>query len=315
MEKISVIIPLYNQKEFISQAIDSLLSQSYENIEIIVVNDGSTDEPFTELGKYENIINIINQDNAGLSAARNSGLKFSTGDYIQFLDADDFLHPDKLKLQLEFMMKRESRISYCEITQFCNDSNERTLRYIGSISDIFPHLYSIWHTYPLPIHSLLIKKQIFDEYGGFLDNLKASEDRFFLSLLALSGEKFDYFPFIGGGRRLHNNNMNKNRIHIYENVIKYYELIEKNDLAIKYFHQNGGFTCQQMKQANMTYFFIRDIILGTSFLDLLKIKKVLINNNINYYVEPIPNFSRINKIFPFTAFLYRFKRYLINKLR
>mgnify|MGYP000571276628 CR=1 FL=1 len=141
MEKISAIIPLYNQKEFISQAVESLLKQSYKNVEIIVVNDGSTDNPFSELKKYREDILLINQDNKGLSAARNTGIKHAKGDYIQFLDADDFLHPDKLKLQLDFMMMKESRVSYCEINQFCDATNHSYLRYIGPVSDIFSHLY------------------------------------------------------------------------------------------------------------------------------------------------------------------------------
>ncbi len=315
MNKVSIIIPLYNQKEFISQAIDSLLEQSYRNIEIIVVNDGSTDNPSTELERYRNDIHLINQENRGLSAARNSGIKSSTGEYIQFLDADDFLHPDKLKLQLEFMQRQESRISYCEISQFCNKTYKSYLRYIGSVSDVFSHLYNVWFPYPLPIHSLLFKKEIFVDYGEFLDNLKAAEDRFFLSCLALSGEKFDYFPFIGGGRRLHNSNMNLNRIHIYENMMEYYKLIEKNETAIKYFDQDSGFTCHQMMQANMTCFYLHDIAAGLGFFELLKIRNLLKSNGIKYYAEPIPNFISINKWFPVTPVLNRFKKKLIDILK
>ncbi len=315
MKKISVIIPLYNQKEYISETIDSLLTQSYKNIEIIVVNDGSTDDPFIELDKYKELIYLVNQENKGLSAARNSGIKVATGDYIQFLDADDFLHPDKLKLQLEFMQRRESRISYCEITQFCNKTNKSYLRYIGSVSDIFSHLYNTWFSYPLPIHSLLFKKEIFIDYSGFLDNLKAAEDRFFLSDLALSGEKFDYFPFIGGARRLHDSNMNLNRLHIYENMIKYYELIANNEKAVKYFDQHGSFTCHQMMKANMTNFYINDIAIGVSIFQLLKIRKLFKKKGVAYYVDPIPNFRRVNKWFPVTSIVRRFKKKLIDVLK
>ena len=98
-------------------------------------------------------------------------------------------------------------------------------------------------------------------------------------------------------------------------MIEYYRLIESNLKSEVYFKENSEFTCHQMMQANMTFFYIRDVVRGTSFLDLFKIKKELRNRNIYYYVEPIPNFSPINKIFPFTALLHRFKNYLIDRLR
>ena len=97
MKLISVVIPLYNQKKYISQAIDSILSQSYDNIEIIVVNDGSTDNPKSILKKYHGKIKLIEQTNKGLAAARNIGIAESSGSYIQFLDADDFLNDTVFK--------------------------------------------------------------------------------------------------------------------------------------------------------------------------------------------------------------------------
>lgn len=93
-KKVSVIIPVYNVKpEYIDEAINSVLNQTYKNIEIIVVNDGSTDENTLNYLKTINnpLIKIVNQENKGLGGARNTGIENSTGDYIGFLDSDDWL--------------------------------------------------------------------------------------------------------------------------------------------------------------------------------------------------------------------------------
>jgi glycosyltransferase involved in cell wall biosynthesis len=97
---VSVIIPAYNAERFVGQAIESVLAQSYRPIEVIVVNDGSTDETRIRLDAFGNQVRAIHQTNAGLSAARNRGIRESSGDLIAFLDADDLWHPQKLEKQV-----------------------------------------------------------------------------------------------------------------------------------------------------------------------------------------------------------------------
>lgn len=94
--KISIIVPLFNQSEYVSQCIDSLVDQTYAAHEIIVVNDGSSDSPEKILNNYPNI-KVINQVNKGLSSARNTGIMHATGDYILPVDADDMLLPQALE--------------------------------------------------------------------------------------------------------------------------------------------------------------------------------------------------------------------------
>ena len=94
MVKISVIIPVYNVENYLEESLDSIINQTFTDLEIICVNDGSTDNSPSILNNYANKdsrINIINQENKGLSAARNSGLDVATGDYIYFFDSDDIL--------------------------------------------------------------------------------------------------------------------------------------------------------------------------------------------------------------------------------
>jgi glycosyltransferase involved in cell wall biosynthesis len=94
----SVIIPLYNKAPYIKRALDSVLNQTFQDFEIIVVNDGSTDDSETLIREhYGDKVKLINQPNQGVSAARNRGIKEVNFDYIAFLDADDYWHPDYLK--------------------------------------------------------------------------------------------------------------------------------------------------------------------------------------------------------------------------
>ena len=123
---VSVIIPNYNYARFLSEAIESVLAQSYKPIEIIVVNNGSTDNSLEVLNSFENRIRIIDQPNLGQSGSRNSGLSQATGEYIAFLDADDIWHPKKIEKQLK-LLSNTTRLVYSGIIRF-NDS-DRTEMY------------------------------------------------------------------------------------------------------------------------------------------------------------------------------------------
>lgn len=116
MDKVSVVIPTYNRMGIICDAIDSVLSQTYPNMEVIVVDDGSTDKTLDVLGKYENKIKVISQDNKGCSAARNQGIKSCTGEYIAFLDSDDKWFPTKTEKQIALLSQAGKEASCC----WCN---------------------------------------------------------------------------------------------------------------------------------------------------------------------------------------------------
>ena len=98
---VSILIPLYNSEKWIKSTIESALAQTWENKEIIVVDDGSTDDSFSIAKQYESkILKVITQENSGACVARNRALSMSQGDFIQWLDSDDILAPDKIEIQL-----------------------------------------------------------------------------------------------------------------------------------------------------------------------------------------------------------------------
>lgn len=112
--KISVIVPIYNVEKYLRRCIDSIINQTYKNLEIILVNDGSLDGSLDICKKYKKIdsrIKLVNKNNGGLSSARNEGLKIATGDYISFIDSDDWIKEDMYENLLNNAIKYNADIS------------------------------------------------------------------------------------------------------------------------------------------------------------------------------------------------------------
>ena len=112
----SLIIPTFNHARFVGAAIDSALAQTVSAFEVIVVDDGSTDETPAVLARYAGRVRVLRQENRGLSAARNAGLAAAHGTFVSFLDADDVMAPTKLTAQLE-VLERSHAIgwTYCDV--------------------------------------------------------------------------------------------------------------------------------------------------------------------------------------------------------
>ena len=126
MIKVTVIVAIYNVSDYLDKCIKSVIAQTYKNLEIILVNDGSTDDSLKVCQRYEKAddrIKIIDQENQGVSAARNMGLSESTGDYIMFVDGDDFLRRNTVEVLLEGIADND--ISICSYTAFDDTDNYR----------------------------------------------------------------------------------------------------------------------------------------------------------------------------------------------
>lgn len=129
-ELVSVIIPVYNAEKYISKAIESVLEQSYKNIEIVLVDDCSSDGSGkiinSYLNKYKNINYFVFKRNCGVAAARNKAIELSKGRFIAFLDSDDEWYPNKIEKQLELMKYKNSAICYTAIEMI--DENDRLIK-------------------------------------------------------------------------------------------------------------------------------------------------------------------------------------------
>lgn len=176
--KVSVIIPNYNYSQYLREAIDSVLAQTYTNIEVIVVDDGSTDGSREVLASYGGRITAIFQKNAGVSAARNNGVSHSGGKYIAFLDADDVWFPTKIERQVA-MFENDDRlglvhVGVVEIDGEGNSLLERTDGMSGKVAD---ELLRFEQTVILGGGSgFIVPRRVFDEIGGFDTRLSTSAD-------------------------------------------------------------------------------------------------------------------------------------------
>ena len=167
--KISVIIPTYNRGKIIGNSIKSVLNQTFKNLEIIVVDDGSKDNTKEIVDKFkdERIRYIKLQNNTGAAYARNIGIKNAIGQYISFQDSDDIFYPDKLERQLKNIINKNSNLDFCKIKVIFNSSFSYFVPSINqekSISngDILNELISKGNF--ISNQAILIKKQFLSKY-------------------------------------------------------------------------------------------------------------------------------------------------------
>jgi glycosyltransferase involved in cell wall biosynthesis len=212
---VSVIIPAYNYAQYLKKAIDSVLAQTYREYEIIVVNDGSTDNSTEILNEYKGLVYVISQANAGLSAARNSGLNIARGEYIAFLDADDYWYPNALSEMVAYLQKnkRKSLVagSWCVVDE-SGAIIKRPQNYNSQIrAEIgFDFYRALTFSDLFPIHALLIKRQCFETAGFFDTELKAMEDWDMWLRIAKCGYKAGLIDTPVACYRIHSGSMSLN---------------------------------------------------------------------------------------------------------
>lgn len=132
-ELISIVVPVYNVEKYLEKCIDSIIAQTYDNIEIILVNDGSTDDSADIIAHFEAVDSRIKsyyQENGGLSAARNTGINNANGRYIAFVDSDDYIHPRMLEILYNNLVSTGSDISVCDL--FWINEGKKTEEFIDN---------------------------------------------------------------------------------------------------------------------------------------------------------------------------------------
>jgi hypothetical protein len=147
-EKVSIIVPMYNAEKFIGKAIETVLSQTYENWEMLIMNDVSTDNSLAvvnEFAKKDDRIKVVNTEkNMGVVKGRNHLIDLARGKYIAFLDADDYWHSEKLEKQIQFMKEKNASISCTEYTRVRENGekiNEVVIKSEISYTDMLKNNY------------------------------------------------------------------------------------------------------------------------------------------------------------------------------
>jgi glycosyltransferase involved in cell wall biosynthesis len=191
MSTVSVIIPAFNQAQYLGAAIDSVLGQTLAGVEVVVVDDGSTDETPRVLAAYGGNprVRVVTQSNAGVGAARNAGFEASRGALVSFLDADDLYHPERLARQIgRFDESPDIGFAYCDIVRIdaagavADDYEVQRARLVLE-GDIFESLLAGGY---FPPHTVILRRDVFEKSGGFDPALGGHAD--FDLWLRLSGD-------------------------------------------------------------------------------------------------------------------------------
>jgi glycosyltransferase involved in cell wall biosynthesis len=216
---VSIIIPLYNAEKYIAGTIRSAIDQTWLNKEIIIVNDGSTDNSLVIANQYASgDIKIISQPNKGASAARNTGLKEAQGKYIQFLDADDLISPNKITDQINLLINYPDHLGLCGTIHFQDGDDPLANKvqhdwFSGGSDDPIDFLIKLYggaligpeYGGMITIHSWLCPRHILDKVNGWNEELGVDDDGeyFCRVILASAGIKYAsdsisyYRKFIG----------------------------------------------------------------------------------------------------------------------
>ncbi|WP_031425088.1 glycosyltransferase family 2 protein [Flavimarina sp. Hel_I_48] len=176
---ISVIIPFYSNIKWLKEAVDSVLNQTYQNFEIIVINDGSKENDEDFIKKYSDFIKYHKTENAGPAAARNKGIKLANGEYIAFLDSDDIWKTNKLKIQLDYMLLESLIWSHTAYELFTDHDNKtyKTIDVNHFKGDVFiPCLISS----PIATPCVMVKTEFLRENPTiqFAENMRYGQDGF-----------------------------------------------------------------------------------------------------------------------------------------
>jgi glycosyltransferase involved in cell wall biosynthesis len=186
---ISVIIPTYNSAAYLAQAIDSVLAQVYAPCELIVVDDGSTDETTAVLKPYLDKINYVQQENCGSAAARNRGLQLATHGYILFLDADDLMLPNKLQQQAAFL-QLDPALGYISSGWQQIDESGQVLQTVEPWHDAANLDVDAWLQYkPVQLGAILFRRIWLNRVGGLDADLRQAHDVDLMLRLSLVGCK------------------------------------------------------------------------------------------------------------------------------
>lgn len=193
---VSVVIPCFNAEAWVAEALDSCLAQTYPNVEIIVVDDGSTDGSVEILRRYGDRIawEQLPQRGGG-NVARNRGFARSRGEYVFFLDADDYILPEKLARQVAFLEKTGHDAVFGDWQALFHDPDGTTrlseVVRSGPQADVLEALLADWWT---AVVSLLYRRSAVERVGGWDETLPVAQDRDFFLSVVLSGARVGYLP-------------------------------------------------------------------------------------------------------------------------
>jgi len=306
MFKVSIIIPTYNRTDLLPRAISSVLNQTFQEFELIVVDDGSADstkQVVEEFQKKDKRIKYIWQENSGGPAKpRNTGIKNSQGEYIALLDHDDEWLPEKLEKQLEIFEKnRQNNLGFvgCNALIVKEDKIQeyKTPKYKNILPKILERNF-IWSC-----SSVIIKKLVLDKVGFFDENLKIGDDWDMWIRIIINGYSFDFVDEPLFKYYIHSGNISALK-NIKKIAVDYNFLLEKYK---KYYEQNPKIYSNRLRYTGASYILAKDLKKGREYF-----KKSIKINPLNFKSYSRFLFSLLGSNFYYK--LIQIKKFIFNKI-
>lgn len=246
-ELVSIIVPVFNVEYYLKRCIDSILGQSYPNFELILVNDGSTDNSYSICSSFQqkdHRIVVVDKENGGLSSARNAGIDIAKGTFITFIDSDDYVHPDYLKSMMEIILKQQCDMVYCSFKKFTDDEHvtdegNKTISVFNGIN-CYENLFSETPEKLIVSWGKIYRREIFTDLRfkeGFIH-----EDEFIIHHVLSKCEKIAYYDYtlyyyyqrMGS---IMNNGFNIRRLDRLDALVDRYEMLKdtkyRNDSILR----------------------------------------------------------------------------------
>ena len=230
--KISVIVPVYNVEKYIDKCLDSLLNQTYKNMELIIVNDCSTDNSKKIIEKkiknHKNVLFSTNKENSGLSFTRNEGLKKATGDYIGYIDSDDYIPQDYYEILMDAILKQKADIAVCDMNIVYEETGITSRTVCGNESNL--KIDFINNGLAASACNKLFKKELISKYEFSVG--KVNEDLAVIIPTLINAKKIAYTPdtfynYVQHDNSIQNSTFSEKRFDIFYGVKETLKRIKK----------------------------------------------------------------------------------------
>lgn len=228
---ISIIVPVYNAEKYLRRCIDSVLAQTYTNFELLLINDGSKDKSGKICDEYasrDSRIRVFHKENAGVSRARNLGLDNAKGEWLTFIDSDDWVREDFLQKRLDLALKEGSDVAYCDFeyiytrhNEYCKAAKQSCVKAATINSWIMSRMAYSW--------MILAKRALFDKYNlRYIEDLRFGEDFNLIIKLILYANKTSYVQEALYYYNKQNESSAMTKLHLYRDDLRivYSDLIE-----------------------------------------------------------------------------------------
>lgn len=239
MPRVSIIIPTFNSARFVGRAIDTALSQTYTNYEVIVVDDGSIDETRDVVAQFGDKVRYLYQTNRGASAARNLGLSQTSGEFIAYLDADDMWYPHRLEKQVAFLdAHKECGVVHSDVTII--DEKDDVIHYRLNLETRrkYPEGYctlDLLRRCHVHMPTVLERRACIERVGHFDERVKSAQDYLHWILVAMEQMAFGYIAEPLAMYRMTANSLSSSPRRVLDDFVIIFEsLLAEQSLALRY---------------------------------------------------------------------------------